>query len=132
MKQITIVSDDKVGVLADISYILGKARINIEAVSAEAKDGKAVVNITVKDDKKAAQLLTANGYRVLEAEILVIRVKDEPGQLSEVSRLLKENGINIESLYLLFKGEGYAMDALKVDHPKKAMNVLAPYLAKTE
>ncbi|MEM2137495.1 MAG: ACT domain-containing protein [Candidatus Anstonellaceae archaeon] len=132
MKQITIVSDDKVGVVADISYILGKARINIEAISFAAKDGKAIVNLTVKDEKKAEALLSANGYRVLESEILVIKVKDEPGQLSEVSRLLKEHGINIESLYLLFRGEGYAMDALKVDHPKKAMNVLAPYLVKTE
>ena len=132
MKQITIVSDDKVGVLADISYILGKAKINIEALSAEAKDSKAIVNITVKDDKKAASLLVANGYRVLESEILVIRVKDEPGQLSDVSRLLKDSGITIESLYLLFRGDGYAMDALKVDKPKKAMHVLAPYIVKIE
>ncbi len=132
MKQLTVVSDDKVGVIADISYILGKARINIEAIACEVYGGKAVINITVKDEKKAAQMLSSNGYTVLESEILVVRVKDEPGQLSNVSKILGEEGVNIESLYLLCRGKGHSIDAIKVDKPKKAMKLLAPYIAKCE
>jgi len=132
MKQITIVGEDKVGLLADISYILGKARLNIEAISAEVYGGKAVVNLTVKDEKRAAKLLGANGYRILESEILVVRVKDEPGELSGISRILKEAGINIENLYLVTRGNGFAIDAIRVDKPKKAKKVLAHYLVKGE
>ncbi len=131
MKQITIVAEDKVGVLADITYILGTARINIESISVEVREGKAIINLTVKDERKAAQLLSANGYRVLESEILVLKVKDEPGQLSDISRLLKENGVNIQSLYLLARGGGHALDALKVDKPKKAAKLLGPYVVKS-
>ena len=132
MKQLTVVSEDKVGVLADISYILGKARINIEAITCEVYEGKAVVNLTVKDDKKAAQMLSSNGYKVLQSEILVVRVKDEPGQLSQVSKSLKDAGVNIESLYLLARGNGFSLDAIKVDKPKKAMKVLGPFILKGE
>jgi hypothetical protein len=132
MKQLTVVSEDKVGVIADISYILGKARVNIEAITAEVYEGKAVMNITVKDEKKAAQMLASNGYKVLASEILVVRVKDEPGQLSNVSKILKEAGVNIESLYLLCRGKGYSLDAIKVDKPKKSMKLLEPYLAKCD
>ncbi len=33
MKQITILVDDKVGVLADVSYLLGRSKVNIEAIA---------------------------------------------------------------------------------------------------
>jgi hypothetical protein len=132
MKQITIVAEDKVGVIADISYILGKAHINIEAISAEVYGGKGVVNLTVKDESKAAKLLSASGYKVLESEIIVIKVKDEPGKLSEVSKLLKDSGVNIENLYLLTRGEGVSIDAISVDKPKKAKKILAKYLMSGE
>ena len=132
MRQLTIVSEDKVGVLADISYILGTAKINIEAISVEVYDGKAIVNLTVKDDKKASQLLSANSYKVLESEIIVVRVKDEPGQLSDISKTLKEAGVNIESLFLLGRGNGFALDAIKVDKPKKAARLLEKYIVKSE
>lgn len=130
MKQLTIVAEDKVGLIADISYILGKARINIDAITAEVYGGKAVLNLTVRDEKKAARLLEANNYKILESEVLVVKVKDEPGELSAISRRLKEAGINIENLYLVTRGEGFAIDALKVDKPKKAKKVLSQWLSK--
>lgn len=132
MKQITIMSQDKVGVLADISYILGKNRINIDAINAEVYGGQAIINLTVKDEKKAGRLLSANGYKVLESEILVVKVKDEPGALSEVSKLLKEAGVNIENLYLLARGSGFSLDAIKVDKPKKARKLLEKFLVQSD
>ncbi|VVC01911.1 ACT domain protein [uncultured archaeon] len=132
MKQITIVADDKVGVLADISYILGKAKINIDSLTAEVHGGKAMINISVKDEKKASQLLAANNYKVIHSEILIVMVKDEPGELSKVSKILNEAGVNIESLYLLARGEGFSLDAISVDKPKKAKELLKDYLVKGE
>jgi len=130
MKQLTIVMDDRVGLLADMSYILGTARINIEAVSVEVHAGKGIVNIVVKDEKKAAALLKANGYSLLSADMMIIRLKDEPGALSAISKKLQAAKINIENLYILVRGDGYCVDALRVDKPAKAKKVLAAYLVK--
>jgi hypothetical protein len=132
MKQMTIITEDKVGVIADISYILGKAKINIEAISAEVYGGKGVINLMVKDEEKATKLLTANGYKVLESELLVIKLKDEPGELSKVTSLLKKAKVNIKNLYILAKGEGIVIDALSVDKPKKAKKLLKDYLLQGE
>jgi len=132
MKQITVVVADKVGVLADISYILGKARINIESLSVEVQGGKSVINLVVSDEKKAEQVLKSNSYHVLSGEMLVIKVKDEPGALSDVSKKLQKAKINISSIYLLTRGEGYSLDALMVDKPKKAKKVLCEYLVKAQ
>ncbi|MFA6328813.1 MAG: ACT domain-containing protein [Candidatus Micrarchaeia archaeon] len=132
MKQITVVVADKVGVLAELSYLLGKAHVNIEAISAEVQGGKSVINLVVSDDKKAEMILKSNGYHVLAGEMLVVKVKDAPGALSEISKKLQKAKINIESIYLLTRGEGHSLDALMVDKPKKAKKVLAEYLVKAE
>jgi hypothetical protein len=132
MKQITIVADDRVGLLADISYILGKAKINIEAIMVEVYGGKAIINLSVKDEAKATRLLSANNYQVLESELLVFKVKDEPGQLAEVAKKLREANINTENIYQITKGNGYSVNAIKVDKPKKAAKLLAQYIVKGE
>ena len=128
MKQIAVVSDDKVGVLADISYLLGKAKINIESISAVAVEGKAILTIFVKEEKRAAGILVRNGYHVLESEALVIRLKDEPGQLSRVSQMLSDAGVNLITLYVIAKEKGITIVALKTDKLQKAKKLLAPYL----
>ena len=132
MKQITVVVSDKVGVLAELSYLLGKARVNIEAISAEVQGGKSVINLVVSDEKRAEMILKSNGYHVLAGEMLVVKVKDAPGALSDISKKLQKAKINIESIYLLTRGEGYSIDALMVDKPKKAKKVLSEYLVKAQ
>jgi hypothetical protein len=129
MKQMTVIARDRVGVLADISYLLGKAKINIESVSAVSSNDKAILTFLLKDEKRAAQLLRHNGYHVLESEILVVRLKDEPGALSSLSSRLVEAKISISSLYIVAKEAGTSIVALKVDKPKKAKKLLAPYVA---
>ena len=75
-------------------------------------------------------MLENNGYRVLSSEVLVIKVKDEPGELSKVSKMLVDAGVNVESLYLLSRHAGYSLDAVQVDNPKKAKKLLEEYLVK--
>lgn len=128
MKQIAVVADDRVGLLADISYILGKAKINIESIVVQVHGGKAVIDLTVKDDEKATRMLSSNGYNVLSSEVLLVKLQDEPGELSELSTKLREAGINIESLYMIARGSGFCVNALKVDKPKKAKKLLASFL----
>ncbi|MEM4347948.1 MAG: ACT domain-containing protein [Candidatus Anstonellaceae archaeon] len=128
MKQMTVIVPDKVGLLADISYILGKAKINIDSVSVASTEGTAILTFFLKDEKKAAQLLRQNGYKVLESEVFIARLKDRPGELSELSSKLAEANINILNLYIVAKESGYAYVAIKVDKPRKAKKILIPYL----
>jgi len=132
MEQITIVVEDRVGALADISYILGKAKINIESLSAVSLSGKAVLVFFVKDAKRAKEVLSANDYRVLESEVLVIKLEDKPGQLSHISSLLAKEKINVLSMYFIAKEKGRSILALRVDKTAKAKKLLEPYLELEE
>lgn len=128
MKRITIVSDDRVGLIADISYILGAARINIETLSALVQGGKCIVGISVKDEKKALEILRSNGYGVFESEMFVVKIKDEPAQMSKFTSLLSKGKVGILAMQQLAKDGEYDTFAVKVDHVAKARKLLSAYL----
>jgi len=128
MKEIIVVVEDKVGLLADISYLLAKAKINIDAVSVEIIGTKGIIHLTIKDEKKAIEVLENNGYKVVTSDILVIKLQDQPGELSRLSKLLAAGGVNIENVHLLTKSKDMALFALKVDKFKKAEKLLGEYL----
>jgi len=69
-EQLTVLVDDKVGLLANIlspGPLAHKHRIHIGG----GCGGKAVINLMVKDTKRAQEILGANGYKCLEADSLV-------------------------------------------------------------
>ena len=132
IKQLIVVAEDRVGLLADISYILGKAKINIDALSVESQGSKCIIEISVKNEKKATELLANNGYQVLQQDVLVVKIKDDPGQMAQFSSCLSKAKINMFSLNLLAKQGGFDFYALKADHTAKAKRVLGAYLHKCE
>ncbi len=128
MKVLKIIEKDRVGLLLDISYILGKERVNIENISATTVNDKAIILLQVKDEKRVASILKKNGFNVIEDNSLILKLEDKPGMLAKISRLLIENKINLENLYVVSKDGHYTYMSLSVDKPRKARNVLKGYL----
>ncbi|RME79617.1 MAG: hypothetical protein D6769_01995 [Methanobacteriota archaeon] len=131
-KTLTIVEDDKVGLLMDISYIMGKEKINIENVSAVSVGGKAIFTITVKNPDKAYDILKKNGFHVLETDTLMIKIPDEPGSLSKITKLLSKEKINMTTLYVVSRDGKNTVIALTADKKRKAKKVLEPYLIEEQ
>jgi len=132
MKELTIIAEDSVGLLADISYLLGKSKINIEAITAGIVGNNAVIHIIVKDEKRTKEVLEKNEYSVVSSDSFVIELDDAPGALSEVSKKLVDAKINMEKIYPLAVGGKTALYAVKVDKQKKASKVLEEYTPKEE
>lgn len=132
MKELTIVAEDSVGLLADISYLLGKSRINIEALTAGIVGNNAVIHMVVRDEKRAKEVLEKNNYSVVSSDSIVIELDDMPGALSELSKKLTNAKVNMEKIYPLAMGGKTALYAVKVDKQKKAMKVLEEYTPKEE
>ncbi|MFA6530775.1 MAG: ACT domain-containing protein [Candidatus Micrarchaeia archaeon] len=124
MKAITIVADDRIGLLADMSYILGKARINIESVSVDVVGGKAVVVLMVKDPKAAKEVLERNNYKVNEENSVVIKLSDQPGELSRVTAMLAKEKIDIKNVHMLSRDGKASILSITVDRPRKAEEML--------
>lgn len=132
MKTITIVADDRVGLLADISYILGKAKVNIESIGVDVVATKAVITLSIKNADKAKQVLEQNGYKVTETNVLVIKLEDKPGELSRITTMLAQEGINISNVHMLSRDGKTTILALVVDKPRRARKMLADCLVNKE
>ncbi len=132
MKTLTVVADDKVGLLADISYILAKSRINIESVNVDVVAGKAIISLGVADAIRGKQVVEAAGYKVEEANSIVIKLPDNPGELSNVTGILSKDGINVQSVHTLSKDGKTTIIALLVDKPRRATTLLGKYLVTNE
>jgi len=129
MKYLTVVVDDRVGLIADISYILSKAKINIESINGVVAVGnKTIITLGVKDFKRAKEVLSNSGYTPIEKDALVLRLEDKPGELSVVAGILKEHKVTINSVSTLSKDKDYTAIAISVDKPKLAKKLLEKYI----
>ncbi len=118
--------------LADISYVLAKNKINIETISVNVVGGKAIIVLTVNNPKKAIGVLATNRYKNLEEDYFVVKLEDKPGELNKITTLLSSSGVNILNVHLLTRDGKQTMIALKVDKGRKAKELLKDSLAENE
>jgi hypothetical protein len=124
MKSVTVISDDRVGLMADISYVLGKSGVNIESLNVEIVGAKAVISLLVKDPKKAKAILESNGYNTAALDAIVIKVSDHLNNLSNVKDRLTRARVNIDDLSTISTSSSEGVFALRVDKPRKAAKLL--------
>src|SRR5947209_7749706 len=87
-KEIVVVSENKVGTLAEVSRILAERGINIQALSAQAAANVALLNFVVDDHQHAVDLLRKKGLPFHENEVLIVEVEDQPGVLRNLTKKL--------------------------------------------
>lgn len=132
MKSITIVSEDRIGLLADISYILGKAGVNIEALSVDVIGKDAIVALTVKDPSHASDILHRNGYTAAEIDAIVVKLPNKPGEMTRLADMLANEGVNVENMHTLSADSNTGIFSLIVDKPRKATKLLGEVLLHKE
>ena len=122
MRQITIVTPGRAGLMADISDQLGKAGINIETLEAFVVCDWDIVQLTVSDYNQAAMVVLRDaGFDAITEDAVVINVKDQPGALAKVTRRLHEGGVHIRSVRLLHRQAGEAMVAISMDRTEEGI-----------
>jgi len=99
VKQITAWVESKPGELGRITAALGKAKVNILAVTCWSAGSESPVHLQVSSSAKARKVLQKLGVRVTEEEVLRVTLPDKPGVLGEVGVLLGAGNINIEYAY---------------------------------
>ncbi len=125
MKSVTIVSEDRVGLLADISYILGKSNMNIDGLSVDVLGGKAVIALEVKDPRKATDVLGRNGFRTTNPDAIVIKVANE--HMGRITEMLEGEKIAVTEMSTLSSDQSDGIFALNVDKPRKATKMLEQF-----
>jgi len=123
IKQISIFAENKPGRLASIAEVLEAENINIRAFSIAEASGFGVVRALVDRPEMAHQRLTELGYVVSTTDVIGVKMRDKPGGLREIAKMLGNAGINIEYAYA-YSGRPAAVLVLRVDHVDEAIKVI--------
>ncbi len=94
---ISVFAENKPGRLEKITKVLAEADINILAFSITSTNGFGVIKFLVNKWNEAFKLFKEKGFTVSLNEAIGIEMKDQPGGLYEVVKILSSKGINIES-----------------------------------
>lgn len=99
MKQISIFLENRQGTLFNVTDLLARNNIDIEAVSLADTTDFGIMRCIVDAPDKALRILKENGYTASTTDVIAVEVPDVPGGLSSVLRIMHENGLNVEYLY---------------------------------
>lgn len=127
-KQLTVVLENHPGTLAAVCSCLAKKEINILAFSLAEMIDTGELRVVVNNPQKAKALLEEQGYDVLESEVLVVEMANEPGVMAQIARRLAKGKVNIEYAYCSASKDGNkVLGVLKVSDTPKAMDLLSDY-----
>lgn len=100
-KDLTIVLEDRRGILAELGEALGGAGINIEGFCGYRSDGTGIVHLLVDDATAARGALEGAGFEVQdERDVIVVDVEDRPGALGVIARRISNAEVNLDLAYL--------------------------------
>jgi hypothetical protein len=122
-KALVVRVEDRPGMLGEIATELGAKDVNLRAVHGSNEGGRGVLRMVVDRLAVAKRVLAAKGWHPEEEEILEIELKDKPGTLGEVARLLGDAGVNIRYVFVSTDGRR-ATVFLAVSDMKAALRAL--------
>lgn len=126
VRQFEITVQNRIGALADVSELLAKSKVNIKAISTEIKDaGFGVIKLITDDENVARKSLSLSEFEFDEYDVVPVKLIDRPGELARLSRGLANLGVDIESVFVLHKENGFTEIALKVSDLAKAKKLLS-------
>lgn len=104
-KQLSIFLENKSGRLREVTEVLGKAGINLSALSIAENSDFGILRCIVSDPDRAYAALKENHFAVKFTDVIGINCPNTPGALSKVLNFLTEEGIFIEYMYSFANGD---------------------------
>lgn len=113
VEQISVLLRNEPGVLKKILESISDGDINIFGLTINETAAFGELRLVVSDTKKTRDILKKMDLSHNVVKIIVVDLKDKPGALLEIARLLSENDINIDYIYTLASGKNSAFIAIK-------------------
>ena len=127
IKQLSIVVENELGRLAEITEIIANNNINMRALTLAEADNHGVLRIIVNEPDKVAEMLTENYMTLSVSNVLSVCIDDNPGELAKILRILADKNINIKYLYVFVSkqdNKAYSVIRVKREDIFKASEIL--------
>ena len=124
-KQLSVFVEDEPGTLAAVTNLLGKQGINIYALTLAEGLGHGYLRMVVDKHDEAMKVLRAAEELIMERDVILLELSNQPGSLGRVAGMLAAAGVNLEYAYC---AGGPSVDrglvVVRADDCAKAMKVL--------
>jgi hypothetical protein len=97
--QITVITSNEVGTLAEVTGVVADEGVNIENVCAFAAGDLAIFHFLTNDNDRARRALEGAGYRVAETEVILLHMWNRAGSLSSVATKFRQHAISLQYVY---------------------------------
>ncbi len=98
-KQISVFLENRPGTLSEVINALRDGGVNMMALSLSEGLDIGYLRIIVDHHEAAVQLLRAKGQLVIERDVALLTVANEPGGLARAIEVWAKAGINVEYAY---------------------------------
>lgn len=99
-QEILIHSEDRVGVLAEVTRVLSDMGINVLGIRLRTADDEAIIHLLTSSQTYACEALREAGYDPRERDVVLLELSHHPGFLRRASEALARKDISINDLYL--------------------------------
>ncbi|MCX8199862.1 MAG: ACT domain-containing protein [Candidatus Micrarchaeota archaeon] len=124
MKQITVVVQNRVGALADVTEVLSRSGINIISISAQGFENNGVIRVLTTDMNTALHDLSKAGFNAMVNDIIVLKLPDKPGELYKITKKLSKEGLNLRAVYIIGKENDRTVVAIDPEDYQRAVKAL--------
>lgn len=124
VKQINVFLENEPGRLAEVTAALSEAKIDIRAVYITDSTSYGMLRMIVDQPDEAKIVLMNKGFTVSISHVIAVSLKDVPGTLDKVLKILSDNNIQLEYLYAYVgRLSTEAVVVLRVDDRAKTMEI---------
>lgn len=100
VKQLSIFVENKAGAISHITNLLGTNNINIRSLQIADSADFGILRLIVDDGNKALEIVKSEGYTAKLTDVISVVVPDKPNGLNELLKILNDNNIEIDYLYV--------------------------------
>ena len=124
MKQITIISGDRLDVVAEICEALAAAQVNIESMDAETIGGSRVTRLTVDRYDDALRALAQTPFHAISEEAIVLQLEDKSGELARIARRFSDANISMRGVRIIRRAAGTSIVAISTERTEEAIELV--------
>ena len=129
MKQLSIITENRLGVVTQISEALAAEGINIESLNAELAGKNVVVVLNVDQYDKALHIIHQfSTMQIVTEDAILVKLVDEPGALAKITRHFTDAGIGLRSIRFIQRDKDFGWVAICTDRTEEALQLVADVL----
>ena len=114
--QIFVFLENQTGKLCELTDILSKNGIDLRAMNIAETSDYGILRVITNETEKAISVLADHGFIATKTPVVAVGVRDEPGGLTSLLRILSEENFDVEYMYSIFgQPNGMAYMILRVD-----------------